>query len=60
MIPRIMGMRSSLIDENEALGIEIELTVKPALPLHQGLGAVLLDGMASLFLRVMPRRAKKR
>jgi hypothetical protein len=60
MIPRIMGMWSTLIDENEALGIEIELTVEPALPLPQDVGAVLLDSTASLFLRVMPRRAKKR
>jgi hypothetical protein len=55
-----VGSGPRLIDENEALGIEIELTVEPALPLPQDAGAVLLDSMASLFLRVMPRRAKKR
>jgi len=48
------------IDEDQALGIEIELTVEPALPLPQDVGPVLLDSMASLFLRVMPRRSKNR
>lgn len=47
-----------LVDEDQALGIEIELTIEPALALSQNVGTVLLDSMAS-FLRVMPRRAKK-
>ena len=49
-----------LVDEDQALGIEIELAVEPALALRQDVGSVLLDSMASLFLRVMPRRTKKR
>ena len=35
-----------LVDEDEALGIKVELPFEPLL--------ALLDGMASLFLRVMP------
>ena len=55
-----VGGSPRLVDEDQALGIEIELTIEPALALSQDIGTVLLDSMASLFLRVMPRRAKKR
>jgi transposase len=49
-----VGGGPRLIDENEALGIEIELTVEPALPLPQDVGAVLLDSMASLYGMARP------
>jgi hypothetical protein len=55
-----VGCGPRLVDEDQALGIEIELAVEPALALRQDVGSVLLDSMASLFLRVMPRRTKKR
>jgi hypothetical protein len=55
-----VGGGPRLIDEDEALRIEVDLAVEPFPALLQDVGAVLLDGMASLFLRVMPRRAKKR
>lgn len=49
-----------LIDEDELLGIEIELTVEPFLAPLQDVGAVLLGRVRGLFLRVIPRRAKNR
>jgi hypothetical protein len=48
-----VGSGPRLIDEHEALGIEIELAVEPALPLPQDVGPVLLDGVPDLFLRVI-------
>ena len=49
-----VGRGPGLVDEDQALGIEIELAVEPVVPLLQDVGAVLLDRMPSLFLRVMP------
>jgi hypothetical protein len=49
-----VGGGPGLVDEHEALGFQIELAIEPVLALLQDIGAVLLDGMASLFLRVMP------
>ena len=55
-----VGGGPGLIDENQAFRFEIDLTLEPVVPLLQDVGTVLLDCMASLFLRVMPRRTKKR
>jgi hypothetical protein len=55
-----VGGGPGFVDEDEALRIQIALAIEPVLPLLQDVGAVLLDGVASLFLRVMPRRTKKR
>jgi hypothetical protein len=55
-----IGGGPRLVDEDQALRIEIELAVEPALPLLQDVGPVLLDRVPSLFLRVIPCRAKKR
>jgi hypothetical protein len=55
-----VGEGPRLVDEDQTLVIKIELTIEPALALSQDVGPVLLDSMASLFLRVMPRRAKRR
>ena len=55
-----IGRRPRLVDEDEALGLQIGLAVEPALALLQNVGPVLLNSMASLFLRVMPRRTKNR
>ena len=46
--------RPRLIDEHEALGLQIDLTIEPSPALAQDVGAVLLDRVPSLFLRVMP------
>lgn len=55
-----IGGGPGLVDEHETLGGKIKLSVEPLVPLFQDIGTVLLYGMASLFLRVMPRRTKKR
>jgi len=55
-----VGRGPGFVDEDEPFGIEIDLAVEPVMSLLQDIGTVLLDSMASLFLRVMPRRAKKR
>jgi hypothetical protein len=55
-----VGGRPRLVDEHKAFWLKIDLAVEPVPALLQDVGTILLDGMASLFLRVMPRRAKKR
>jgi len=60
MAPRHVGGRPGLIDKDQALGVEIRLGVKPDAPLAQNVRAVLLEGVAGLFFRVMPRRWKNR
>jgi hypothetical protein len=47
-----VGGGPGFVDEDEALRIQIALAVEPVLPLLQDVGAVLLDSVASLFLRV--------
>jgi hypothetical protein len=49
-----------LVDEDQALGIEIKLAFEPGLAPHQDVGSVLLGRVRGLFLRVMAWRAKKR
>ena len=44
----------SLVDEDEALGFEIDLTIEPVSALPQDVGTVLLDRVPGLFLRVIP------
>lgn len=55
-----IGCGPRLVDEDEALRLQIDLAFEPVPALLQDIGTVLLDGMASLFLRVIPGRAKKR
>ena len=57
---RHVGGRPGLVDEDQPVGMKVELVVEPGLPQLQDVGAVLLDGVRSLFLRVKLRRAKKR
>ena len=57
---RHVGRGPGLVDEHQALGIEVELTLEPGLALAQDVGAVLLAGVGGLFLRVMAWRLKKR
>ena len=49
-----VGRGPGFVDEHEPLGIEVELAIEPFMSLAQDIGAVLLDRMASLFLRVRP------
>ncbi len=55
-----VGGGPRLVDKHQAFRLQIDLVLEPVVALPQDVGAVLLDGMPSLFLRVMPRRAKKR
>lgn len=50
---RHVGRSPRLVDEDEALGLEIELTVEPGMAPLQDVGAVLLDRVTRLFLRVI-------
>ena len=58
--PSHVGGGPCLVDEDQMLGRQIKLAVKPGLPAPQDVGPVLLAGMRRLFLRVMAWRAKKR
>jgi hypothetical protein len=58
--PSHVGGGPCLVDEDQMIGGQIELTVEPSLPAPQDVGPVLLAGMRRLFLRVMAWRAKKR
>ena len=42
-----------LVDEDETLGVEIDLAVEPVLAPLQDVGAILLAGVRGLFLRVI-------
>ena len=53
---RHVGGGPGLVDEDQTLGVEIGLGVEPGPALAQDVRAVLLDGVASLFFRVIPRR----
>jgi hypothetical protein len=54
------GRGPGLIDEDETLGIEIELLLEPGLAAPQDVRPILFAGVRRLFLRVMAWRAKKR
>ena len=57
---RHLGTGASLVDEDQALRVEIKLAFEPGLPTPQNVGTVLLRRMRGLFLSVIFRRAKKR
>jgi hypothetical protein len=50
---RHVGLRPGLVDEDQPLGIEVGLGVKPGLPVFQDIGTILLAGVRGLFLRVI-------
>lgn len=54
MAARHVGRGPGFVDEDEAIGVEVELPVEPRLPAGQDVGAVLLAGVGRLFLRVIP------
>jgi len=49
-----VGGGPGLVDKDETLGLEIDLTVEPVPALPQDVGTVLLDRVPGLFLRVIP------
>ena len=53
-----LGGGAGLVDEDQALGIEIELAVEPCLPRLADVGAVLLGSVRGLFSRVTAWRRK--
>jgi len=55
-----VGRGPGLIDEDETLGIEIELRLEPGLAALQDVRPILFAGVRGLFLRTMSWRAKKR
>jgi len=55
-----VGRSLRLIDEHQTLWRQFDLAIESVATPLQDIGMALLYGVASLFLRVMPRRAKKR
>ena len=49
-----VGGGPGLVNEHKPFGIEIELVFEPGAALAQDVGPVLLNRVASLFLRVIP------
>jgi hypothetical protein len=49
-----VGGSPGLVDEDEAFGFEVDLSIEPALALPQDIGTILLDRVPGLFLRVIP------
>ena len=60
MAPGHLGGGTRLIDEDQPLRVEIELTVEPDPATAENVGTILLRGMPGLFFSVIFRRAKKR
>jgi hypothetical protein len=50
---RHVGGGPGLVDEDQALGVEIKLPFEPGLALLRDVGTTLLGRVRSLFLRVM-------
>jgi len=57
---RHVGRGPGFVDEDQALGIEVELSLEPAFAPLGDIGTILLRGVGRLFLRVMAWRTKKR
>ena len=57
---RHLGGGAGLVDEDQALRVEVELAVEPGLARRLDIAALLLGRMRGLFLSVMRRRRKKR
>jgi hypothetical protein len=53
MTARHVGGGPGLVDEDQSLGIEVELILEPLFAPGQDVGAILLGGVRGLFLRVM-------
>ena len=46
------GAGPAFVDEDQAIGVEVELPLEPGLALDHDIGALLLTGVRGLFLRV--------
>ena len=57
---RHIGRCPGFVDEDEAFGVKIELTVEPVLPPLQDVRPILLGGVRGLFFHVIPCRSKNR
>lgn len=57
---REIGRGAGLVDEDELLGIEVELALKPFEATLQHVRALLLRSVPALFLNVTPWQSKKR
>jgi hypothetical protein len=60
VVARHVGRGPCFIDEDQALGIEVELPIEPGFAPLRDVGTILLRGVRRLFLRVMALRTKKR
>jgi hypothetical protein len=50
---RHVGRGPGLVDEDQPVGIEVELILEPLFASDQDVGAILFGGVRGLFLRVM-------
>ena len=57
---RHLGGGARLVDEDQAFGVQVELTLEPGAATPQDVGTVLLRRMPGLFLSVIFRRTKNR
>ena len=57
--PRSLGRGARFVDEDQLLGVEVELAVEPGLPRFEDVGTLLLRRMRGLFLNVRPCRSRK-
>ena len=55
-----LGRGTRLVDEHQALGVQVELALEPGAATPQDVGTILLRRMPGLFFSVIFRRAKKR
>ena len=54
------GRGPRLVNEHQPFRVQVDLTVEPVVPLVRDVWPVLLAGMASILLRVIPWRTMKR
>ncbi len=60
VLARHVRRRPGLVDEDEFLGVEIELVLEPVFAPLQDVGTILLARVRGLFFHVTPWRSKKR
>ena len=58
MAPGHVGGGPGLVDEGQALRLEVEVAVEPSVPTAQDVGSILFLGVGGLFLRVILLRRK--
>jgi hypothetical protein len=60
MAARHVRRGPSLVDEDQSVGVEVELALEPVPAAGEDVRPVLFGGVRGLFLRVMPCRSKNR